>query len=157
HQYTSDVHLAGMLYGRVLRPEKIDATLASLDSTAAEKIATVVRDGDFAGVAAPTAHAAATALGALQAPWKSTPQPSAKTIFDDLRQTAEAGRPNEKGSLDKGFADAARKLDSTYTVAYIAHAPLEPRAAVAAWNGDKLTVWTGTQRPFGVQSELAQA
>ena len=35
--------------------------------------------------------------------------------------------------------------------------PLEPRAAVAEWNGDKLTVWTGTQRPFGVRSELAQA
>ena len=47
--------------------------------------------------------------------------------------------------------------ERTYTVAYIAHAPLEPRAAVAEWNGDKLTVWTGTQRPFGVQGELAQA
>ena len=42
-------------------------------------------------------------------------------------------------------------------MAYIAHAPLEPRAAVAEWNGDKLTVWTGTQRPFGVRSELADA
>jgi isoquinoline 1-oxidoreductase len=34
---------------------------------------------------------------------------------------------------------------------------LEPRAAVAEWEGDKITVWTGTQRPFGVRSELAQA
>ena len=33
--------------------------------------------------------------------------------------------------------------------------PLEPRAAVAEWEGDKLTVWTGTQRPFGVRSELS--
>ncbi len=157
HRYSSDIHLPGMLYGRVLRPEKIDATLASLDSSAAEKIATVVRDGDFVGVAAPTPHAAASALGALKAQWKSQPQTSAKTLFSDLRQTAEAGRPSEKGSLEKGLAEAAHKLDSTYTVAYIAHAPLEPRAAVAEWNGDKLTVWTGTQRPFGVQSELAQA
>src|SRR5205807_1928205 len=52
---------------------------------------------------------------------------------------------------------ADHKLESTYTVAYIAHVPLEPRAAVAEWNGDKLTVWTGTQRPFGVRGELAQA
>ena len=33
--------------------------------------------------------------------------------------------------------------------------PLEPRGAVAEWEGDKLTVWTGTQRPFGVRSELS--
>jgi isoquinoline 1-oxidoreductase len=54
------------------------------------------------------------------------------------------------------MAEADKKLERTYTVAYIAHAPLEPRAAVASWSGDKLTVWTGTQRPFGVRTELAQ-
>jgi isoquinoline 1-oxidoreductase len=42
-------------------------------------------------------------------------------------------------------------------VEYIAHTPLEPRAALAEWRDGKLTVWTGTQRPFGVRSELAQA
>jgi len=46
-------------------------------------------------------------------------------------------------------------LDATYTIAYIAHAPLEPRAAVAEWTGGKLTVWTGTQRPFAVRDDLA--
>jgi CO/xanthine dehydrogenase Mo-binding subunit len=35
--------------------------------------------------------------------------------------------------------------------------PLEPRAAVAEWANGKLTVWTGTQRPFGVRTELAEA
>jgi isoquinoline 1-oxidoreductase len=49
------------------------------------------------------------------------------------------------------------KLEATYHVAYIAHTPLEPRCAVAQWEGDKLTVWTGTQIPFGVKSELAEA
>ena len=49
------------------------------------------------------------------------------------------------------------RLDRTYTTAYIAHAPLETRAAVAEWDGGRLTVWTGTQRPFGVREELAAA
>jgi isoquinoline 1-oxidoreductase len=49
------------------------------------------------------------------------------------------------------------KIEEQYTIQYIAHAPLEPRAAVAEWDGDKLTVWTGTQRPFGVRDELAAA
>src|SRR4029453_9895361 len=57
----------------------------------------------------------------------------------------------------EALAAAHQKLERTYTVAYIAHAPLEPRAAVAAWKDGKLTVWTGTQRPFGVKSELAGA
>ena len=34
---------------------------------------------------------------------------------------------------------------------------MEPRAAVAEWEGDKLTVWTGSQNPFGVRGELAAA
>jgi isoquinoline 1-oxidoreductase len=34
---------------------------------------------------------------------------------------------------------------------------MEPRAAAAQWDGDRLTVWTGTQRPSGVRDELAEA
>jgi len=59
--------------------------------------------------------------------------------------------------MEEGLAGADVKLEESYTVQYIAHAPLEPRAAVAEWQDGKLTVWTGTQRPFGVQGELMQA
>ena len=54
-------------------------------------------------------------------------------------------------------AAAARTFDASYRIPYIAHVPLEPRSAVAEWSDGKLTVWTGTQRPFGVRSELAEA
>ncbi|MBZ5604441.1 MAG: molybdopterin-dependent oxidoreductase [Acidobacteriia bacterium] len=161
HRYAADVKLPGMLYGRVLRPARFDATLGSLDKTAAEKVpgATIVQDGDFAGVVAPTPHAAAAALNALKAQWKSQPQTSSKTLFADLERNSapESRSTHESGSIDQGLSAASHKLEADYTVAYIAHAPLEPRAAVAQWDADKLTVWTGTQRPFGVQSELAQA
>jgi len=43
------------------------------------------------------------------------------------------------------LAKADEKLKQTYNIAYIAHTPLEPRAAVAEWKGDEVTVWTGTQ------------
>jgi isoquinoline 1-oxidoreductase len=59
--------------------------------------------------------------------------------------------------LDEAMKSADHRLQQTYTVQYIAHVPLEPRAAVAKWDGDHLTVWTGTQRPFGVRSQLAEA
>ena len=69
----------------------------------------------------------------------------------------ERAQPRTKGDIAQAMASAEVTLSRTYTVEYIAHAPLEPRAAVAEWKGDKVTVWTGTQRPFGVREELAAA
>lgn len=163
HQYTSDIKRPGMLYGKVLRPASIGATLSTIDTKEAESISgvKVVRDGDFIGVAAPTQQAASRALAAIHAEWKTTPQPSSKEIFDYFKKNAserEGSRPEyTRGAIAEGLTAAAQKLERKYTVAYIAHAPLEPRAAVAEWTDGKLTVWTGTQRPFGVRSELAEA
>ncbi|HWY67988.1 MAG TPA: molybdopterin cofactor-binding domain-containing protein [Terriglobales bacterium] len=171
HKYTSDLARPGMLYGKVLRPSGLHSTLASLDTAPveAQRIpdVTVVHDGDFVGVVAPDSITATRALSAIKAQWNTPPQISEMELYDSLRAktggTSEAreggGRSNshETGSVESGMASADKKIESTYTVAYIQHAPLEPRAAVAEWNGDKLTVWTGTQRPFAVRDELAQA
>jgi isoquinoline 1-oxidoreductase len=165
HKYTSDLKRPGMLVGKVLRPAAFEATLASLDAREAEAMpgVTVVRDGNFVGVAAPNEAVASRAVAAIRAEWKTSPQPSGREIFDYLKKPpaqAPPGRgaePYQAGRVEDGLAAADVKLEQTYTVAYIAHAPLEPRAAVAEWTGDKLTVWTGTQRPFGVRGELAQA
>jgi len=161
HQYTTDLRPPGMLYGRVLRPPSFGATLTSCDDSAAKAMTgvVVVRDGDFVGVAAPSTHDAQRALDAIHAPWKEVPQLSSKEIFTYLKQNAAAKTDDrfrkQKGSVEEGLANAAHRLDATYTVAYIAHAPLEPRAAVAQWADGKLTVWTGTQRPFANRDELA--
>lgn len=160
HRYTSDLKQPGMLIGRVVRPSSFNATLVSAETREAEAIAgvTVVRDSNFIGVAAPDAHTAARATGAIKAEWKAAPQQSSNGLFEHLRQEATGSRQiNAEGSIADGLARATRKLNQTYTVAYIAHAPLEPRAAVAEWRDGKLTVWTGTQRPFGVRGELAEA
>jgi CO/xanthine dehydrogenase Mo-binding subunit len=161
HQYTTDISLPGMLYGKVLRPPSFGATLSSCDDSAAKAMTgvVVVRDGDFVGVAASSAHEAQRALDAIHAQWKEVPQISNKEIFSYLKQNAAAKTEDrfrkQNGSVEEGLAGAAHRLDATYTVAYIAHAPLEPRAAVAQWADGKLTVWTGTQRPFANRDELA--
>jgi CO/xanthine dehydrogenase Mo-binding subunit len=161
HQYASDVRLEGMLYGKVLRPPSFGATLASYDDSAARAMTgvTIVRDGDFIGVAAPSAYEAQRAVEAIHAQWKEVPQVSSKEIFSYLKKNAEPTSNErfrrQKGSVDEGLAAAAHRLDATYNVAYIAHAPLEPRAAAAQWADGKLTVWTGTQRPFANRDELA--
>jgi CO/xanthine dehydrogenase Mo-binding subunit len=162
HKYTSDLKRPGMIYGRVLRPPRFGATLLSVDTRSAAAIpgVTVVRDGDFVGVAAPNSHVASQAVDAIHAEWKEVPQPSEGELFDYLRKNPapEKGRDaHVVGSIDDGMAAAHTKLEATYTVPYIAHAPLEPRAAVAEWKDGTLAVWTGTQRPFGVRAELAEA
>jgi CO/xanthine dehydrogenase Mo-binding subunit len=163
HRYPADQTLPGMLYGKVVRPSSFNATLQSADTREAEKMAgvTVVRDGDFLAVAAPTSQLAAKAAAAVRAEWKSQPQPSSKELFEYLRNNAssdkDAGDSYGAGNVESAFSSSQHKLSSTFNIAYIAHAPLEPRAALAQWTGDQLTVWTGTQRPFGVRQELAVA
>ncbi|HEX2852155.1 MAG TPA: molybdopterin cofactor-binding domain-containing protein [Opitutaceae bacterium] len=160
HAYTTDVSRPGMLHGRVLRPAAFGATLVSLDATAAEAMPgiTVVRDGEFVGVTAPTEHLAARAVAALRAEWASqtTPQVSQRDLFAQLKAHAR-NSPAAGARIDAPPPGEGVSLRQSYTVDYIAHAPLEPRAAVAEWQGEQLTVWTGSQRPFGVRGELAQA
>jgi len=160
HRYTSDTKLPDLLFGKVVRPSALNATLVSVDSREAEAMAgvKVVRDGSFIGVAAPSQRAVSLAAAAIKVEWKAEPQPSTGELFDYLRKHASSSsQPNVRGSIAEGLARADKKIEQTYTIAYIAHAPLEPRAAVAEWNKGKLTVWTGTQRPFGVRGELAEA
>jgi isoquinoline 1-oxidoreductase len=160
HQYTPDIRLPGMLHGKILRPSSLGATLATVNTQAAEALpgTVVVRDGDFVGVAAPTMQQAQQALAAIRAEWKPGPASvSSDELFEDLKRQGRAARKVPAESTPQPPNSQGARLDQTYTVAYIAHAPLEPRAAVAKWEDGKLTVWTGTQRPFGVRGELAQA
>jgi isoquinoline 1-oxidoreductase len=106
-------------------------------------------------------------VSAINAEWRIPPdQPSSETIYEYLRKTPASGGggrgggsgPFTRGEPTHARAQAAKTFDATYRIPYIAHVPLEPRAAVAEWGTDgKLTVWCGTQRPFGVRSELASA
>jgi nicotinate dehydrogenase subunit B len=159
HQYTSDIKRDGMLHGKIVRSPTLNAKLVSANPKAAEAMpgVKVIVDGDFIGVTATDQQTVTAAVKAITAEWKAPDQPSNAQLFEVLRKTAQAGRSRPQGSIADGLAAADKKLSETYTVQYIAHAPLEPRAAVAEWNGDKLTVWTGTQRPFGVRNELAAA
>lgn len=161
HQYASDIRRPGMMFGKVVRPSAYGATLQSLDASTAQAMqgVTVVHDGDFVGVIAPSEFEAGRAAAAIRATWKTSPQPSSAELFDYLKAHAEPGGRGEyeAGSMQDGLAAAKHRLTATYTIAYIQHAPLEPRAGVAEWENGKLTAWTGSQRPFGVQQQLEEA
>jgi CO/xanthine dehydrogenase Mo-binding subunit len=163
HQYASDVVRPGMLVGRVIRPESPGATLEAIDTARAATVqgASIVRDGEFVGVVAPTERVARRAAVMVVATWKPrTGQPTSETVYEHLKQTADGGRggaPFTAGDPAGAATGAARTFAESYLIPYIAHVPLEPRAAVAEWTDGNVTVWTGTQRPFGVRSEIAEA
>ncbi|MDO8632756.1 MAG: molybdopterin-dependent oxidoreductase, partial [Phycisphaerales bacterium] len=120
-----------------------------------------MRDGDFVGFAAPTSFAAEQARddAAKSAKWNVPEHPSSDELFKYLRSQSSGQRPRRdvKGAPDEAFKAAAKVLRESYHIAYIQHAPMEPRAAVAEWTDDNLTVWTGSQQPARVRSDLAQA
>jgi nicotinate dehydrogenase subunit B len=158
HKYTPDLARPGMLHAKVLRPPAFGATLVKLEPQSLPGM-TLVQEGDFVGVAAADARDAANGLRELKAEWKHEPDGirSGSELYEYFKKNAAAGEGREHGSVDAAMSSADVKLRSVYTVAYIAHAPLEPRAAVAGWENEKLTVWTGSQRPFGVRGDLASA
>ncbi len=60
-----------------------------------------------------------------------------------------------KGNIEHGFVAADEIFDHTFRSQQVQHCSLEPHAVVAAWDGDRLTLWTSTQKVFLVRSGLA--
>lgn len=159
--YSQDVQVPGMLFAAVLRPPTYHARLAEVDGSVAERMPGVVqvaRDGNLVAVLGETDEAAARALPLVQARWNEQPgQPSALDMPELLVRTGkDPFVTQEAGSLSEGFAQADHILEATYYVPYVSNVPMEPRAAVAQWENGRLTVWAGSQRPFGLRAELAQ-
>jgi isoquinoline 1-oxidoreductase len=171
HTFTPDVSRPNLMAGCVVRPPAYGAKPRALDDSRARSMpgVTVVRDGDLIGVVAPNDRLARQAVAALQIDWTPAPaQPSSKTVFDHLKRTAaegaagggrggRGGAPRVTGDVARARTEAARVFEASYHIPYIAHVPLEPRTAIAEWADGRVTVWTGTQRPFGVRTEVANA
>ncbi|MFI5255149.1 MAG: molybdopterin cofactor-binding domain-containing protein [Candidatus Limnocylindrales bacterium] len=164
--FPSDVARPGMLHGRVLRPPAFGARLRSAKLPQARAVpgAVVVREGSFIGVAAPDPLIASRALKAIEARWDLPAGSSEADLAGHLRthpveeEGWEGGFHEETGDPDAALAVAPVRMAATYTTAYIAHVPLETHVALAEWDdAGRLTVWTGTQVPFGVREELAEA
>lgn len=60
------------------------------------------------------------------------------------------------GEFASAFAAAPVRLDATYTTPDQGHAMMEPHASIAAWEGDKLTVWTSNQMVAWAVDDLAK-
>jgi CO/xanthine dehydrogenase Mo-binding subunit len=60
------------------------------------------------------------------------------------------------GNLDEGFRAADRIFEDRYTSVHLNNAQLEPRVAIAQWDGDKLTVYASTQGISNCRVDIAK-
>ncbi|ELY2664635.1 aldehyde oxidoreductase molybdenum-binding subunit PaoC [Cronobacter sakazakii] len=60
------------------------------------------------------------------------------------------------GDFNSAFESAAVQLDATYTTPDQSHMAMEPHASMAAWEGDKLTLWTSSQMINWWRGDLAK-
>ena len=160
-QYTADVRLPGMVYAHVLRPQAHGSELLDVETSRVSAVegAQVVRDGDLVAVVHELPDAAERALAELDASWREPGSgPSDATIFDYLMGNLPDARVvTEAGDLASGRAAAVHAMESTFRAQYVAHAAMEPHAALAHVEDDAVTVWASTQNPFTLQREVAEA
>ncbi len=160
-RYAGDFTPAGLLHARLVRPPAHGAVLKRVDTAAAEKVAgvRVVRDGDLIAVLHERPDLAEHALDLIKASWeRPTSGPDDKTIFDHLLKTCRPPSPvAASGSLEEGAKLATVTLEESYLNSYVAHAPIETHSATAVFENGKVTVWAGTQTPFGLKPQVAQA
>jgi nicotinate dehydrogenase subunit B len=167
--FVHDMRVPGMLHGRVVRPPYagVDAgdfvgnTLQSVDESSIAHIPgirAVVVIRDFIGIVAEREEHADAAMRALKVAWKDWP---GSAPLGDL-QSALRHNPStrrvllEKGDVEAAIAGAARTLQRNYVWPYQLHASIGPSCALADWQGDKLTVWAGTQNPHVLRADLAK-
>src|ERR1700694_763600 len=77
----------------------------------------------------------------------------------ELQQTArQPGKVvHTVGDPDAEFAKGGKVVEAEYFAPHLAHASMEPPVAVADVQGEKVTVWSPTQNPQGVQEDVAKA
>ena len=148
------------LFGAVLRPPELDATLRGFNAEASlppgVRLLREPAQG-LVGVVAPTPHAAQAALALLEPDWQRDAAPEDPfTIEHSIEHDEFDHRLRNQGDIATGSRAAQHALSLDYATAMTAHAAMEPRAASARRTHDVLEVWTACQDPWFVQAAVAR-
>jgi nicotinate dehydrogenase subunit B len=162
--YSQDASVPGMLHGRVVRPATSISAPASIDEGSIKNIpgvVKIVREGTFVGVVAETEWAAIQAAQALKVTWSepTLKMPSGSNeVFDYLKNTKsfKDSVVVNRGNPDAGLSQAQKKYEATYYWPFQLHGMMGPPCALADVQGDKATIWTGTQGPFRTRDSIAR-
>jgi len=173
--YGQDTRMEGMLYASVAHPPVLGSSVKSLDDKAALSVAGVKQTETIdafkppvgfqalGGVAvlADNTWAAMQGRKKLKIEWEKSPHSvwNSDAYKKELQETArKPGKVvREIGNVDEAFAKGGKIVEAEYYAPLLAHAPMEPPAALAVYRDGKAEVWAPTQDPQGARNAIAQA
>jgi isoquinoline 1-oxidoreductase subunit beta len=173
--YGQDTKMEGMLYASVVHPPVYGSAVKSLDDAAALKVSGVkqtvtiepfkppVNMQALGGVAvlADNTYAAFQGKKKLKIEWTKSEHDvwTSDTYRKYLEETArKPGKVvRENGNVDTEFAKGGKVVQAEYYAPMLAHAAMEPPAALAVYRDGKVEAWAPTQNPQGAQEAIAAA
>jgi nicotinate dehydrogenase subunit B len=160
-EFVHNIHVPGMLHGRVVRPPETGATVASVDEQSVQHLPGVIKvvvKNNFVGIVAEKQWQAAQAVKVLRVTWKPTaaPLPSQKDFYDYIRNqpSRQLMLVNSKDVDDK-LKSAAHVLKATYSYPYQSHGSIGASCAVADVQADRATVWSSTQSVYPTRHSVS--
>jgi isoquinoline 1-oxidoreductase beta subunit len=173
--YGQDARLPGMKIAVIARPPVYGGTVASVDEGAATQVPGVERIVRMATAAPPAAFkplggvaviarstwAALRGRDALKITWSDGPNATFDSAAYRTAIEAAARAPGKvarnEGDVAAALAGAAKTLSADYYVPQLAHAVMEPPAALASFKDGACEVWACTQHPQSARDEVAVA
>ena len=173
--YGIDTRIAGMLYANVAHPPVLGSTVKSVDDKAALAVKGVKQTALIEGykppvlfqalggvaVLADNSWAAIEGKKKLKVEWTDSPHSVyssdvyKKQLQDASRRPGKVVR--ELGNVDQEFARGGKVIEAEYYAPLLAHASMEPPAALAHVHDGKAEVWAATQSPQGMREAVAAA
>lgn len=175
--YGADVRLDDMLYAVIARPPIYGATLARVDDSAAREVPGVIRVVEVEGTGQPAGFeplggvavvaentwAAIEGRRALEIEWNDEPAGDnasydSAAYRQSLEETARSpGRViRDQGDIEAALADAATRVEATYYMPHLAHATMEPAAALAHLVDGRMDIWAPVQNPQATREGVAE-
>ncbi|MFN0250937.1 MAG: molybdopterin cofactor-binding domain-containing protein [Kofleriaceae bacterium] len=163
-RYTSDIRLPGMAHGYVIAPPTPDAVLEAVDLGAARALSGWVAghvdlDQGFVGVIAEDPFRLRAVIDAVRPRWRL----ASRFSQDDLDAALDVDRLLRRGALERQLVDdldldegRAWSVNIRVDTPMVAHAPIELRAGVARWQGDRCEISVGTQDAFLTRDVFAR-
>ena len=173
--YGQDIRLDGMKYAVVARPPVVGGKVVSFDAAEAMKVPGVEKVVKLDGTPAPAKFnplggvaviakntwAALKGRDALKIVWDDGPNKSYDSkaykamLEEQVRKPGKVERND--GDADAALKSAARVITAEYYAPHLAHATMEPPAAVARQQNGKWEVWAPVQSPGGARDDIAKA
>ena len=172
--YGIDAQMPGMVYASIARSPVIGGKLKSYDDQDTRQVRGVQQTvvippakppyafQALGGVAviADSTWAAMQGRQKLKVEWDPGENASydseayKKSLFETAEKPQKVVR--NVGNVDAAFASASKVHEAEYYVPLLAHAPMEPPAAVAEYKDGKVVAWAATQNPQAVQDDGGQ-